>query len=123
MGVIVEPSRRKNSWLIPLRELESIILAVCPPSPPPGWDGYCNYHLQRLITYPSSSSFLIGPEVESVHPVTNSVALHPLVSVVSSLSRAFDDGCAVTKVNLEPLTSVVITRNPRAEPCTAAHGI
>ena len=67
-------------------------------------------------TYPSSSPFFIEPEVETIHAITDSVALDPLVSIVSSLSRALDDDGPVSKVNLEPLASVVITRNPRAIP-------
>ena len=67
-------------------------------------------------TYPGSSPFLIEPEVETIHAIANSVALDPLVSIVSSLSCALDDDCPVSKVNLEPLASVVITRNPRAIP-------
>lgn len=66
-------------------------------------------------TYPCPSAFFVHPEVEPIHAVANRVTLHPLVSVISSLSRTFDDDCAVTKVNLEPLTSVVIASDPRAE--------
>ena len=54
--------------------------------------------------------------METIHAITDSVALDPLVSIVSSLSRTLDDDCPVSKVNLEPLASVVITRNPRAIP-------
>ena len=74
-------------------------------------------------SYPGPSSFLVHPEVESIHAVTDRVALHPLVRVISSLRRAFDNNYAVTKVNLEPLTPVVITRDPRAELSATAHGI
>ena len=82
------------------------------------------YTLVRVLTpYPCSSSFLVHPEVESIHAVANSVTLDPLVSIVSSLSRAFDDDCAVAEVNLEPLTPVVITCDPWAEFWTTAHGI
>lgn len=78
-------------------------------------------HLNR--TYPCSSSFLVEPEVESIHSMGNCVALHPLISIISTLNSDLNHDCSASKVNLEPLSSVVVTCNPWAKSWTSAHGI
>ena len=81
------------------------------------WTSYSGF------TYPCSPSFLVEPEVKSIHSIGNCKALHPLIGVISSLDSYLNDNRSVSKVNLEPLTPVVVTCYPWAVSWAAAHGI
>ena len=76
-----------------------------------------------VFTYPCSPSFLVEPEVKSIHSIGNCKALHPLIGVISSLDSYLNDNRSVSKVNLEPLTPVVVTCYPWTVSWAAAHGI
>ena len=75
-------------------------------------------HTGEIDTDLDVISFLIGDVMDSIQTVHHKVLRHPLVRVLSSLGRDPNDLCRSTKVNLQPLVTIVVLSRPRAHVTT-----
>ena len=72
----------------------------------------------RVFTHLDAVSLHIRHKMDSIQTVHQKVLRHPLVRVLSSLGRDPNDLCRSTKVNLQPLVTIVVLRGPRAHVTT-----
>ena len=70
-------------------------------------------HLKVRLSNLNSSILFVLSEVHAVYSVGQSVALHPLVRVLSALSSNTSDAIDFLEIYLQPLFAVTMSHAPR----------